>query len=1203
MAEPDKTATVEKSPVDFVHLHNHSHYSLLDGLQKVPQMLDRVQALGMNSVALTDHGTLSGAIEFYNEAGKRGIKPIIGVEAYMAPRGHQDKSGKVDANPYHLILLAENDLGYHNLMRLVSIANLEGYYYKPRIDRDLLAQYKEGLIVLSGCAGGEVAQHIRNGAIDQAEEVVKWYTELLGEENYFLELQDHEHQWPEQKKINDGKRELARRTGVKMVVTADSHYCEPGDREAHEILLCVQTGKTVADTDRMTMEMSLHLSDPREIAKRWQAEPEVLANTQAIADRCSFELELGKILIPRFEVPAGETEKGYLHKLVWQGLAWRYGNIAKEDVALMTQEKVRPLLTNQAIERTEYELDVISKMGYEGYFLIVADFINWGKNQGIIFGPGRGSAAGSIIAYAMNITDLDPLEYDLLFERFLNPDRISMPDIDIDIQDSRREEVIAYVTEKYGRERVAQIITFGTMAARNAVRDTGRALGMTYNEVDVIAKLIPQPIQGRHIPLGISAGILPGSGDMQTDPELRKEYENNPRAKRLIDQAMKLEGTIRSNGVHAAGVVITPEEIVKYTPLQRAQKGGISTQYSMGPIEELGLLKMDFLGLSNLTIIKNALRIIKKVYGKSIEIADIPLDDAKAYELLSRGDTTGVFQLESPGMKRYLRDLKPSKFDDIIAMVALYRPGPMQFIDDFIDRKHGRKQVVYDHPGMEKALGNTYGILVYQEQFMQISKDMCGFTGGQADTLRKAIGKKQRETMTKMKVDFIDGMVNHSSVERAFAEKFWGQLEAFADYCFNKSHSACYAMIAAWTAYLKAHYPAAFMAALMTSDHDNIDRIAIEVAECRRMGIQVLPPDVNESYLEFGVVKESGSIRFGLSAVKNVGQGAIEALLAAREGGGPFTSVEDFAKRVNAAEVNKKVWESLIKCGAMDSFDDRGKLLHNLDLLVAYASKAQKNALSGQIDIFGSLGTEENLPGIRLDEPTEVLKGQEKLAWEKELLGLYLSRHPLDDYESYLADKAAPIAQITADLEGQTVRIGGITTTVRKITTKNGDTMAFVALEDKSGSLELVVFPKAYEKSPDLWQPDMVIRVAGKVSFKDRDGKVGSEAKLMVDKAELISYDKAEAYGKAHPLSDERKAEISRPLPTEVKVVLPDLSDNVMLMRIKEVISRSPGEAEVYLVVGGSDPKTIKLPYKIQPDAKLLERLTNVVGQEAVSTK
>ncbi len=1181
-----------KSPVEFVHLHNHSHYSLLDGLQKVPQMLDRIQALGMNSVALTDHGTLSGAIEFYKEATKRGIKPIIGVEAYMAPRGHTDKAGKVDANPYHLILLAENEIGYHNLMRLVSIANLDGYYYKPRIDRELLSQYKEGLIALSGCAGGEVAQHIRNGSLDLAEAVVRWYMDLLGPDNYFLELQDHEHQWEEQKIINDGKRELAKRTGAKMVLTSDSHYCEPDDREAHEILLCVQTGKTIADTGRMTMEMSLALSDPLEIATRWKDEPDVLMNTQRIADRCSFAPELGKILIPRFEVPEGETEKGYLYQLVWQGLAWRYGSIAKEDMALMTEEKVRALVSKEVIERTEYELDVIGKMGYEGYFLIVADFINWGKNQGIIFGPGRGSAAGSIIAFAMNITDLDPLKYDLLFERFLNPDRISMPDIDIDIQDSRREEVIAYVTEKYGQERVAQIITFGTMAARNAVRDTGRALGMTYAEVDVIAKLIPQPVQGRHIPLKVS---------IVEDPELRREYEDNPRAKRLIDQAMKLEGTIRSNGIHAAGVVITPEEIVKYTPLQRAQKGGISTQYSMGPIEELGLLKMDFLGLSNLTIIKNALRIIKKVYGETIEIGEIPLDDAKSYELLTRGDTTGVFQLESAGMKRYLRDLKPSKFDDIVAMVALYRPGPMQFIDDFIDRKHGRKQVVYDHPGMEKALGNTYGILVYQEQFMQISKDMCGFTGGQADTLRKAIGKKQRETMAKMKVDFIEGMVNHSSVDRAFAERFWGQLEAFADYCFNKSHSACYALIAVWTAYLKAHYPAAFMAALMTSDHDNIDRIAIEVAECRRMGIPVLPPDVNESYLEFGVVKDSGSIRFGLSAVKNVGEGAIEAILAAREDGGPFSTVEDFAKRVPASETNKKVWESLIKCGAMDGFDERGKLLHNLDMMVAYASKAQKNALSGQIDIFGSLGSADDIPGLHLDEPPLKLKGQERLGWEKELLGLYLSSHPLDDYESYLADKTAPIAQITPELEGQTVKIGGITTTVRKIVTKNGATMAFVGLEDKSGDLELVVFPRAYEKNPDIWQPDQIVRVMGKISYKERDGKQGSEAKMMVDKVEPISYDKAEAYGKAHPLSQERKAELTKPLPTEIKLMVSDLSDTVMLMRIKEVVSRSQGEADVYLVVTGENPKTIKLPFKVQPDSKLLERLANVVGQEAVA--
>jgi DNA polymerase-3 subunit alpha len=1019
-------------------------------------------------------------------------------------------------------------------------------------------------------------------------------------------MQDHAHQWDEQQKINEGLQELAKRTGAKLVVTADCHYSKHEDREAHEILLCVQTGKTLGDANRMTMDMDLYVSDPVDIAKRWEHLPEVMTNTVAIAERCDVTLEMGGILIPKFPVPTEQTEREYLHELVYQGLAWRYGNIPKEDIAHITAEKAKALVEPSIVERLEFELGVIAKMGYDGYFLIVADFINWGKNEGIIFGPGRGSAAGSIVAYALNITDIDPIHYDLLFERFLNPDRISMPDIDVDMQDTRRQEVIDYVVEKYGSERVAQIITFGTMAARNAVRDTGRALGYTYGEVDVIAKLIPQPVQGRHIPLAVSTGLVKGKGaEQRPDPILAKEYLDNPRAKHLIDLATQLEGTIRSNGVHAAGVVIAPERIVKYIPLQRAQKGGISTQYDMHWVEELGLLKMDFLGLSNLTIIQNAMRIVKRVYGTTIDLATLPLDDAKTYELLSRGDTTGVFQLESAGMKRYIRELKPNRLDDIIAMVALYRPGPMQFIDDFIDRKHGRKKVVYDHPGMEAALGNTYGILVYQEQFMQISKDMCGFTGGQADTLRKAIGKKQRETMLKMKVEFIDGMVTHSQVERSFAEKFWDQLEAFADYCFNKSHSACYALIAYQTAYLKAHYPAAFMAALMTSNYDNIDKIAIGVAESRHLGIEVLAPDVNESFLEFAAIKETNTIRFGLAAVKNVGRGAIEAIVAAREKDGPFKSVEDFAKRVNASEVNKKVWDSLIKCGAFDTLGERGQLLHNIDTITGYAAKAQKNALSGQIDIFGSLGQEENLPGLHLDVPPTKVETRERLAWEKELLGLYLSEHPLDAYSNFLNDFTKPLANLTVGMDGQTATIGGIITTVRRISTKKNDMMAFVGLEDKSGSVELIVFPKAYEATPELWEPDKVVVVKGKISTKDRDGRVGTEIKLMVDSAKQVDYDTASVHVATRPkqvirAAVEPDAIVARPS-SVVTVKLQQPAEVGMLVEIKALLETAPGSCEVYLLLVGQSEQKIRLPFRVDANEDLLGKLRNLAGSDRVN--
>ena len=1172
---------------DFVHLHNHSHYSLLDGLQKVPQMLDRTQELGMTAIALTDHGTLSGTIEFYKEAKKRDIKPIIGVEAYMAPRGHQDKNGKIDANPYHLILLAENYTGYQNIMRLVTIAQLEGFYYKPRIDRELLAKYKEGIIMLSGCAGGEVAEHIRSGNMAEAENVVRWYQELLGPDNYYLELQDHEHVWPVQKQINDAKRELSKKTGVKMVVTADSHYCNPEDREAHEILLCVQTGRQLTDSNRMTMDMSLYLSDPKDVAERWKDLPEVLTNTRDIANRCDVQIELGGILIPTFETPKGKTENQYLHDLTWQGIAWRYYGKTREEAAKLTVEQVRKMSSPEIIERADYELGVLESMGYEGYFLIVSDFIQWGKDKGIIFGPGRGSAAGSLIAYAMNITELDPLKYDLLFERFLNPDRVSMPDIDIDIQDTRRGEVIEYVTEKYGQERVAQIITFGTMAARNAVRDTGRVLGMSYGEVDTIAKLIPPPVQGRHIPLSVS---------IKEDPDLRKEYQSNERAKRLIDQAMKLEGTIRNNGVHAAGVVITPEEIVKYTPLQRAQKGGISTQYSMGPVEELGLLKMDFLGLSNLTIINNALRIIRKVYDTEIDINTIPLDDEKTFKLLSTGDTTGVFQLESAGMKRYIRDLKPDAFDDIVAMVALYRPGPMQWIDDFINRKHGRTPITYAHPAMENSLRSTYGVLVYQEQVMQIAKEMAGFTGGQADTLRKAIGKKQISVMAKMKTEFVEGSIKVSGADRAMVEEFWLNLEDFAAYCFNKSHAACYGLIAYQTAYLKAHFPDAYMAALMTSDHDNIERIAIEVTECRKMGIEVLAPDINESYLEFAVVKGKKQIRFGLLAVKNVGEGPIEAILAARKAGGEFESLEDFCKRVPASDVNKKVWESLIKCGAFDRYGTRETLLANVESLTAFAQDHQKRVASGQIDIFGQLGMAEAVTAkLTIDDAPIAPDVRERLTWEKELLGLYLSSHPLDDYEAYITDNMNPVAGIEQRHEGRVARVGGMITTARKIVTKSGKSMAFVQLEDKTGSLELVVFPKAYEAAIDLWEPDKIIAVSGKVSFKDRDGRMTSDLKLMVDTATVIDYDRAKGH---KPM---KKKEEKPSSGADLILKIQNLTDTELLMKIRKLLTSSPGNQEAYLDIASNPPKKLRLPYRVNVTDELKSQLTELLGPESIS--
>ncbi len=1204
-------------PEDFVHLHNHTQYSLLDGLTKIPALIDQVKASGMNAVAMTDHGTLSGAIEFYTTATKAGIKPLIGMEAYVAPRKYTDKDVAYDKQYYHLIIMAMNNHGYQNLMRLSTIANLDGFYYKPRIDRELLEQYNEGLIVLSGCISGEFGDALKQDQIEQARKTAQWYKKVFGD-RYYIEIQDHGHpnhpsKWDVQVAVNKKAFKIAKELSIPTVITGDAHYLKHEDQDAHEILLCVQTGSFLSDEKRMSLkDFELHVAEPEEIINRWGTDyPEAVSNTRAIADRCFVELELGKILIPKFSVPKGDTEKTYLEKQTYRGLAWRYGGIGEDKAETITIAEAKKSLPEHVATRAEYELRVINSMNFNGYFLIISDFINWGKNQGIVFGPGRGSAAGSIIAYGLNITELDPLKYDLLFERFLNPDRISMPDVDIDIQDTRRDEVIQYCINKYGKERVANIVTFGRMAARNAVRDVARVLQVPYAESDRLAKMIPPPVQGRHILLEIS---------LKKDHDLKREYETNEQSRTVFDLAVRLEGTIRSHGVHAAGVVIAPDDIVKFTPLEMAQKGVVSTQYSMGPVEQLGLLKMDFLGLSNLTIIKNAQRIIKKVYDVDIVIADIPLEDSKTFELLQRGDTTGVFQLESAGMKRYLKDLKPTMFDDIVAMVALYRPGPMQFIGEFIDRKHGRKKIIYDHPRLEDSLGTTYGILVYQEQFMQISKDMCGFTGGQADTLRKAIGKKQRETMAKMKVEFIEGMITHSDASRSFAEKFWGQLEAFADYCFNKSHSACYGLIAYWTAYLKANYPAAYMAALMTSDYDDIDRLAIEISECSNMGIEVLPPDVQESFLEFAVVsgeKGKDSIRFGMNAIKNVGTGAVEEILRARAIDGEFKGLEDFLTKTSSRTVNRKTLESLIKAGAFDRFSERSILLNNLDSIIAYTARVQKDKASGQTDLFGGAIEDNGLvPTLALNQGGPTYSSREQLLWERELLGIYLSQHPLSEYEVFFSEQCIPIKDLEVTMEGKTVRIGGSVTESREINTKNGQKMAFVKVADMGGEVELILFPNAYQQTFGIWERDNVILIKGKISSKDREGNAGSEIKIMVDDAREVTIEQANAYqasGKKPKkpkggskakvtLASVKKVEATaKVVEKRVYIRLPNTEAQDKLTILKSVIDRQSGTTPVVLVVGAeATKKIIKLPHSVEPNEQLLKELTEIFGKPAV---
>lgn len=1217
------------TPSDFVHLHNHTQYSLLDGLTKVPALLDYVKESGMVAVAQTDHGTLSGAIEFYKEAQARGVKPIIGMETYVAARSMTDKEPGKDKVYYHLIVLAMNNQGYRNLMQLSTTANLEGFYYKPRVDHALLEKYNEGVIVVSGCIGGEVADALRQGQYEKAMEVAKWYKGVFGD-RYYIEVQDHGHpehpsKWDEQVRVNEQLLKLAKELDIPPVVTCDAHYLKHEDQTAHEILLCVQTGSFLSDEKRMSLsDFELHVTDPNEIIKRWKDYcPEAITNTRAIADRCEVSIELGKILIPKFPVPEGEDEKSFLHKQVYRGLAWRYGNVEEEKAKDLDIEAAKKTLPADVAERAEYELTIIAQMGFNGYFLIISDFMNWGKDQGIVFGPGRGSAAGSIIAYSLKITELDPLKYDLLFERFLNPDRISMPDVDIDIQDTRRGEVIQYCAEKYGSDRVANIVTFGRMAARNAVRDTARVLQVPYAEADRLAKMIPPPVQGRHIPLETS---------LKENRELAQEYKTNETAKQVFDLAIQLEGTIRSHGVHAAGVVIAPDKIVNFVPLEMAQKGVVATQYPMGPVEELGLLKMDFLGLSNLTIINNALRIIKKVYKKEIILGEIPLDDQPAYELFQRGDTTGVFQLESAGMKRYLRELKPTVFEDIVAMVALYRPGPMQFIDDFIKRKHGIQKITYLHPSMEPALNNTYGILVYQEQFMQISKDVSGFTGGQADTLRKAVGKKKIDLMRKVKPEFIEGGVKHSGVAPELMEKFWDQLEEFANYCFNKSHAACYALIAYWTAYLKAHYPSAFMAALMTSDFDDTDRLAIEISECQHMDIAVLQPDVNESFHEFAVVPDGDNrkaqVRFGMNAIKNVGSGAVEEIIRARQLDGSFKDLEDFLAKVNVRIVNRKALDSLIKAGALDRFGDRSQLLHNLDMMLAYANRLQKEANSGQTDLFGNLLDEAIAkPQLMLEKAVVKYTPREQLLWERELLGLYLSQHPLEMFTTFLEEQTMPMSALKPEHEGRGVVVGGAINDVREIMTKNGSKMAFVKLEDRNAELELILFPGAYQQTAGLWERDKVILVRGKVSAKDREGNLGEEVKILVDDAREITGEQALSYQptgkKMRPPGSKKSAAAAvtatkpRPqtkpdekkptstattsLPSRIYIRLHDSQDHDLLKAIKQAIDSSTGPTEVVLVLGPSDNKQIiKLPAGVSRDETIVAKLQTIAGVDNV---
>ncbi|PIV12687.1 MAG: DNA polymerase III subunit alpha [Candidatus Nealsonbacteria bacterium CG03_land_8_20_14_0_80_36_12] len=1067
----------------FTHLHVHSHYSLLDGLPKIDEILDYVKELGMDSVALTDHGVLYGAVEFFKKAKQKGVKPIIGAEMYMAFERMQQKRPNIDDKRYHLVLLVKNEEGYKNLVKLITLSHLEGFYYKPRIDEETLAEYSSGLICLSGCIQGKIPKLILSKKFEEAEKLAQKYQEIFGPDNFYLEIQNHPNS-PDYQKSNQGLITLSKKLAIPLVATNDIHYLKPEDAEAQDILMLINTGANLNDPERLTMKSDdFSMRSPEEMTRLFKNTPQAIENTQKIAELCNFEFVLGKTQLPYFEVPEGKTPEDYLKELCYQGLEKRL------------QPTHHPLTHHptlnrkEVIDRLEYELSVIKETGFASYFLIVQDFVNWAKENRIVVGPGRGSVGGSLVAYLLNITNVNPLKYDLLFERFLHLERSAgLPDIDLDFTDRRRDEVINYVAEKYGRDKVAQIITFGTMAARAAVRDVGRALGYSYIFCDRIAKMIP---------FGFNLDQT-----LSRVSEFHQIYETDEEAKKLIDFAKKLEGVARHASTHACGVVISRQPLTNLVPLQHPTQNDktIITQYEMYSIEDLGLLKMDLLGLKNLTIIEDTLARIYKVQGKSLNIEKVPFDDKKTFKLLREANTTGVFQLESDGCKRYLKQLKPTEFEDITTMVALYRPGPMQLIPEYIQRKHKKKKIEYLHPKLKPILEKTYGLPVYQESLMKIAQELAGFSLSEADVLRKAIGKKIKSLLLKQKEKMIQGMLMNNDIKKEIAQKIWEWILPFASYGFNRAHSVAYATIAYQTAYLKAHYPVEFMAALLTSEKADVERIAVLIEECKKMGIEVLAPNVNESIRNFTVIPKENKIRFGLLAIKNVGQNVVEAIIQEKKASGPFQSIDDFLGRVSSKDLNKKSLESLIKTGVFDEFAERNQLLSNLERLLEIARETQKAKLNGQKGLFD--GMKFNSKIILTSAPPA--SENQKLNWEKELLGLYISSHPLRGFEKILRQKTISINEVKKEMSEPSfpysltevfgkfrrIRVGGIISRLKKILTKNGKPMLFMKVEDLTDQIEVVVFPSVIEKKSTLFRENKIVLVTGRLDTKDEVPKI-----------------------------------------------------------------------------------------------------------------
>ncbi len=1011
-------------------------------------------------MAITDHGVLYSAVEFYKKATERGIKPIIGCEMYMALEKMTDERPNIDDKRYHLVLLVKNEEGYKNLVKLITKAHLEGFYYKPRIDEELLKNHSSGLIALSACLQGKIPRLILANKIEEAKDLSLKYQDIFGKGNFYLEIQHHP-KIPEQKKVNEALISISKKTGIPLVATCDSHYLKPEDAEAQDILMLINTGADPNDPERITMKQDdFSMKSPEEMEKFFSDVPEALENTQKIAGNCNFQFKLGETKLPYFETPENKNPDDYLKELSYQGIKKRGLDATKE-----------------LVDRLEYELTVIKKTGFAPYFLIVQDFVNWAKEHSIVVGPGRGSAPGSLVSYLLRITDVDPLKYNLLFERFLTTDRISPPDIDLDFADARRDEVIEYVAKKYGRDKVAQIITFGTMAARAVIRDVGRALSYTYSYCDQIAKMIP---------FGLTLDET-----LAKVSEFRQIYTQDVQSKKLIDFARKLEGVARHASTHACGVVISKTPLENIVPLQHPTQDdkNIVTQYEMHSIEDLGILKMDFLGLKNLTIIENTLKLIKKNYNLEIDIENLPLDDKKTYKLLQEGKTAGVFQLEGQGMTRYLVELKPTEFEDIIAMIALFRPGPMELIPSYIARKHKKEEVEYLHPKLKPILETTCGILIYQEQLMQISQQLAGFSLSEADVLRKAVGKKIRGLLLEQKEKIIKGMVKNS-IEDKIAFKIWNWILPFASYGFNRSHSASYATIAYQTAYLKAHYPTEFMAALLTSDQGDIEKIAFLIDECKKMVITVLPPDINESDENFTTVGKN-IIRFGLLAIKNVGYNIVEVICNERRFSGHFTSIFDFISRIDSKILNKKSLESLIKAGAFDNLGERNQLFTNSEMLLEHSRELQRNTLSQQKNLFGKsfLSGEKSLVLSTVQPASK----QEKLTWEKELLGLYVSSHPLEEYKKILEKRALPLIKIEKGTVGKIVKIGGVIASIKKIITKNGSPMLFLNLEDLTARIEVVAFPSIISRNPTAFQEGKVVLISGRVDSRNGSPKVVCE--------------------------------------------------------------------------------------------------------------